>query len=64
MWCLNWVKAMYAFVAGFNNNYLWLLARSPQVEPELINRFKTRVSALGFDAEQLIMVKHDNAGVK
>ena len=44
----------YAFVAGPSTDYLWLLARTPVVDPQLIARFERRAQALGFDTEQLI----------
>lgn len=44
----------YAFIAGANTNYLWLLARQPTVDPELITLFQQRARALGFDTEDLI----------
>ena len=49
----------YAFVAGYNTDYLWLLARTPKVSEELILRFKSRATELGFDAEQLIFVRQN-----
>jgi apolipoprotein D and lipocalin family protein len=48
----------YAFVAGFNRDYLWLLAREPEVSPELRERFVQRITDLGFDASGLIWVEH------
>ena len=44
----------YAFISGANTNYLWLLARQPTVDPELMARFQRRAQALGFDTEHLI----------
>jgi Bacterial lipocalin len=44
----------YAFVAGPTTDYLWLLAREPQVDDDLKQRFVTRASALGFDIDDLI----------
>ncbi|GAB5414217.1 MAG: lipocalin family protein [Congregibacter sp.] len=49
----------YAFVAGFNLDYLWLLARSPDVSDELRQTFIQRASSLGFDTDELIWVTHD-----
>ncbi|TVP91202.1 MAG: lipocalin [Pseudomonadaceae bacterium] len=49
----------YAFVSGPTNNYLWLLARSPDVEEAVIERFVNRADELGFDVDELIMVAHD-----
>lgn len=48
----------YAFVSGHSTDYLWLLARSPQISPEILRRFSRRAEALGFDVEKLIFVEH------
>ena len=47
----------YAFVSGPNLDYLWLLARSPQVPEAVIDEFKMKSAALGFDTGSLIMVE-------
>lgn len=44
----------YAFIAGPDTDYLWLLARQPTIEPSLIAHFEQRAQALGFDTENLI----------
>ena len=49
----------YAFVAGYNKSYLWLLARTPSVSDELIARFVKTSRELGFDTDNLIFVKHE-----
>lgn len=46
----------YAFVSGPDNSYLWLLARTPIVEKDLLNRFVAQAEQLGFATEQLIYV--------
>ena len=48
----------YAFVSGVNTNYLWLLARTPEVDDSLKKRFSARAEELGFAAETLIWVTH------
>ena len=48
----------YAFISGYNTSYLWLLARTPTVEPALIEHFRARAQALGFDASELIFPGH------
>ncbi len=48
----------YAFVAGFNTDYLWLLARTPQVSEALKQQFISQADALGFDTDALIFVDH------
>ena len=49
----------YAFISGPSTDYLWLLARTPTVDPQLIERFKSRASELGFDTSELIRVVHE-----
>ncbi|MEX1668329.1 lipocalin family protein [Zhongshania guokunii] len=48
----------YAFVSGYNKDYLWLLARTPVVSDELISRFVNKARSLGFDTGSLLYVKH------
>ncbi|MBF7730611.1 lipocalin family protein [Pseudomonas sp. N040] len=47
----------YAFVSGYSTDYLWLLARTPTVSPELIERFKAEAAARGFATDRLILVR-------
>jgi apolipoprotein D and lipocalin family protein len=47
----------YAFVAGFNTDYLWLLARSPDVSTALKQRFIGQAAQLGFDVGSLIWLE-------
>ena len=48
----------YAFVAGSNRSYLWFLARTPNVDQRVWDRFEARAGALGFDTDKLIRVEH------
>ena len=48
----------YSFIAGNTTNYLWLLARTPEVSEELVDQFISRATQLGFDTSQLIFVDH------
>ncbi|UCB54038.1 MAG: lipocalin family protein [Thiotrichales bacterium] len=48
----------YAFVAGYNKSYLWLLSRTPTVSEKLLDRFISRSTGLGFDTTDLILVDH------
>ena len=52
-------KYQYAFVAGYNKSYLWLLSRTPTVSNELVDEFVKRSEALGFDTANLIFVEHN-----
>ena len=49
----------YAFVSGPNLKYLWLLARKPSVEPEVIEKFVQMSKARGFDTEGLIFTQQN-----
>jgi apolipoprotein D and lipocalin family protein len=48
----------HAFISGPDTSYLWLLARRPDVGPEVIERFRQQAQARGFDLSGLIFVKH------
>ncbi|QYJ77767.1 lipocalin family protein [Shewanella acanthi] len=47
----------YAFVSGPDTDYLWLLARTPTLSPEVIKQFVEMASARGFDTDNLIYVE-------
>jgi len=49
----------YAYVAGPNTNYVWLLARTPSVSDTIKNDFIAKIKSLGFDTDSLVWVKHD-----
>ena len=44
----------YAFVAGYNTDYLWLLAREPDISEEVRDKFIARARALGFPTDELV----------
>ena len=48
----------YAFISGPNTDYLWLLARTPSVEPEVIEKFIDMSQERGFDTSSIIFVDH------
>nr|WP_283105226.1 lipocalin family protein [Shewanella seohaensis] len=47
----------YAFISGPDTDYLWLLARTPTVSPEVMKQFVEMASARGFDTNSLIYVE-------
>lgn len=49
----------YSLVCGPNRSYLWILARTPEIEATVINRLVAKAAALGFDTSKLIYVAHD-----
>ncbi|MES9946052.1 MAG: lipocalin family protein [Candidatus Thiodiazotropha sp.] len=51
----------YAFVSGYNHDYLWLLARTPKVDKAIIQRFLDLSSSLGFSTEDILFVAQDRA---
>jgi apolipoprotein D and lipocalin family protein len=50
----------YALVCGPDKSYLWLLARSPQMDDNLKRHLVDKAAALGFDTTKLIQVRHDH----
>lgn len=54
----------YAFISGPDTDYLWLLARTPTVSPEVIQQFIKMAKAKGFDTDSLIYVEQKSAEVK
>lgn len=53
---LDTIGYQYAFVSGPNKDYLWLLARTPTVKPEVIDKFISMSKSIGFDTSGLIFV--------
>lgn len=51
----------YAFIAGKGRDYLWLLARTREVSPELKQRFVEAARQRGYPVENLIWVEQDRA---
>lgn len=47
----------YAMIAGNDRDYLWILARTPQLDPAIQQRLVAKAQALGFATDQLIWVK-------
>ncbi len=48
----------HAFVCGPDTGYLWLLSRTPEADPKLIETFVEQAKARGFDTEKLIFPRH------
>jgi apolipoprotein D and lipocalin family protein len=46
----------HAFVSGPDTSYLWLLARTPSVSDDVLQRFRERAAELDFDLGELIEV--------
>jgi len=48
----------YSLVAGPNRSYLWILARTPDLDRAVVDKLVARASELGFATDELIFVKH------
>lgn len=48
----------WAMVAGPTKDYLWILARRPDLDASVRNRLVAEAKALGFPVERLILVDH------
>ncbi|MDB1125178.1 lipocalin family protein [Vibrio algarum] len=49
----------YAFVSGPDNDYLWLLSRTPEIDEGIKEKFTSMSNARGFDTKNLIWVSHN-----
>lgn len=48
----------WAMVAGPSHGYLWILARAPELDGEVVARLVGEATALGFPTDELIFVEH------
>lgn len=51
----------WAMVAGPNRGYLWVLSRTPTLDPVITQRLIDRATALGFETGELILVDQTRA---
>jgi apolipoprotein D and lipocalin family protein len=49
----------YALVAGPDKSYLWLLSRTPTMNPDKQRELIAKAKALGFDTTKLVFVEQD-----
>ena len=49
----------YSLVAGPDRDYLWILSRTPQMEPDILQSLVNKAGELGFATDELISVIHD-----
>ncbi len=56
---LDRVQYSWAMISGPNRDYLWILARTRQLPPAVLEPLIQQAKALGFATDQLIWVKHD-----
>jgi apolipoprotein D and lipocalin family protein len=48
----------YALVSGPDKSYLWILARTPEIDRGLMGKLIGKATTLGFDTSKLIFVEH------
>lgn len=49
----------YALVCGPSLSYLWILARSPRLDADIVKTLVGKAKSLGFATEHLIYVEHE-----
>ncbi|SMF95418.1 apolipoprotein D and lipocalin family protein [Methylomagnum ishizawai] len=49
----------YSLVAGPSRDYLWILARNPRLDPEVLARLTAQAKSLGFPVGQLIYPRQE-----
>jgi len=52
----------WALVSGPSRDYLWILARQPDLAPEIRDRLVEKARGLGFPVDELILVDHGPTG--
>ena len=49
----------YSLVCGPDKSYLWILARSPELDKKTKENLIAKATAMGFDTGKLIHIRHD-----
>ncbi|MNN24002.1 Outer membrane lipoprotein Blc precursor [compost metagenome] len=49
----------YSLISGPDKSYLWLLSRTPTMDPAVQKRLIDKAQGLGFDTSKLIYVKQN-----
>ena len=49
----------YSLVAGPDRSYLWILSRTPEMSPEVLQTLVAKARDLGFATDELIMIEHE-----
>lgn len=52
----------YAVVGEPDRKYLWILSRTPEIDPHLYNEILERIKDQGYDTTKLIRTKHSTPG--
>ncbi len=54
---LDTVNYQYALIGGGSPNYLWILSRTPQMNPDIYNMLIQKAKDRGYDTDKLIKVE-------
>ena len=49
----------WAMVCGPDRSYLWILSRTPKLDPAVLDSLRTQAENLGFPVEELNVIRHD-----
>lgn len=58
---MDQVNYQYAFISSYNNDYLWLLSRTPTISEEVKQDFIDTAAQYGFETDQLIFVNQSTS---
>lgn len=61
---LDEINYQYAVISGSDKGYLWILARQPSIDPNVLEKLIAKAKALGFETEKLITVDHSGPSKK
>ena len=52
----------YVMIVGNDRSYLWILSRTPTLDPNIKRKLTQKANSLGFPVDQLIIVSHGQSG--
>lgn len=55
---LDTANYCWSMVAGPDRSYLWILGRTPDLDPTIVARLESEARGLGFNVDDLIRVEH------
>ena len=51
----------YAMITGSSKKYLWILARKPKLDEQILTKLINKAAELGFETDNLIKVSHNKS---
>ncbi|MBT8073634.1 MAG: lipocalin [Xanthomonadales bacterium] len=49
----------WSLVVGPDTDYMWILSRQPELDPEIVDELLAKAGSYGFKTDELIFVEHD-----